>query len=128
MKRKLKFAAVFLFLFCSIQTYPQDSLNPSCRSDKGVVDACFTVHGRLSNWNGNPTGRIWVIGTKRTLGIREDTELPKSLADKMGNFDDVATGDFEVCPLTKESPGRMQIVCVASVSRTTVTRRKPSVE
>lgn len=128
MKRKLKSFAVFVFLLCSIQTYSQDSLNPSCRSDARVVDACFTVHGRLSNWNGNPTGRIWVIGTKRVLGIREDAELPKSLAEKMGNFDDVATGDFEVCPFAKKSPGHMQIVCIASVSRITVTKRKPSVQ
>jgi hypothetical protein len=106
----------------------QDSINSSCRNDKRVVSTCFTVHGRLSNWNGNPTERIWIIGTKRILGIREDTDLPKSLDGKMGNFDDVATGDFEVCPLTKESPGRMQIVCVASVSHVTVSRRKPSVQ
>jgi hypothetical protein len=58
------------------------------------------------------------------LGVREDTALPKSLEEKLGNFEDVATGTFEVCPLTREQKGRMQIVCVASVSGITVTERR----
>jgi hypothetical protein len=103
-----------------------DSVNPACKADKRVAGAWFKVHGRLSNWNGNPTERIWIIGTKRMLGVRVDTDLPKALAEKMGDFDDVASGDFEVCPLTREQKGRMQIVCVASVSGVTVSKRKTS--
>lgn len=101
-----------------------ESINPACIADKRAVGACFVVHGRLSNWNGNPTQRIWIVGTKRMLGVREDTDLPKALGDKMGNFEDVAVGDFEICPLTLEHKGRMQIVCVASVSGVNVSRRK----
>ncbi len=101
-----------------------NSKNPACKSDKRVVEACFTVRGRMSNWNGNPTSRIWIIGTKRMLGVRVDTEFPKSLAEKLGDFDDVATGDFEVCPFTKQEPGKMQIVCVASVANIKMSKRK----
>jgi len=31
----------------------------------------FWVHGRLSPYNGTPTFRIWVIGTKRMLGVSQ---------------------------------------------------------
>lgn len=116
--------AVLVLLFYSASLIGDDSLNPSCKADKRVVAACFKAHGRLSNWNGNPAQRIWVIGTKRMLGIRGDTDLPKALNDKLGDFDDVATADFEVCPFTHQQQGRMQIVCVAAVSGIKISKRK----
>ena len=119
-----KYAKILLFLLCSSLLIAADPAKPVCQTDKRVVGACFKVHGRLSNWNGNPTQRIWIIGTKRMLGV--GTDLPKDLGEKMGGFDDVAVGDFEVCPLTNERKGRMQIVCVASVSGVTVSKRKQS--
>jgi len=118
----LKYAAILLL--SSGLLLAADSVNPSCKADKRVVGACFAVHGRLSNWNGNPTRRIWIVGTKRVLGVREGTELPKALDDRLGDFDDVATGDFEVCPLTVEQPGRMHVVCVASVANIRMSKRK----
>ena len=122
----MKWGLGFLLCVCSVPLFAADSVNQACKVDKRVVAACFSVHGRLSNWNGNPTQRIWIIGTKRMLGIREDTDLPPSLEKRMGRFDDVATGDFEVCPLTTEKPGHMQIVCVASVSGIQMSERKSS--
>lgn len=120
----LKYAAVLIVLL-SASLFGDDSVNPSCKADKRVVAACFKVHGRLSNWNGNPTGRIWIIRTKRMLGIREDTSLPKALERTRPDFDDVSTGDFEVCPFTRERKGWMQIVCVASVSNIRMSKRRP---
>ncbi len=119
-----RFVGSFLLVLCSILTLADDSENLACRNDPRVVGKCFRVHGRLSNWNGNPTGRIWVFGTKRILGVRDDTQLPKALADRLGDFDDVTTGEFEVCPLTHERKGKMRIVCVAAVSNFKVTKRK----
>ena len=97
--------------------------NPGCRKDSRVIAACFTVHGRLSNWNGNLTERIWIIGTKRMLGLREDTSLPKALEEKLGNFDDEVYGDFDFCPFTAEKPGVMQVGCVAGVSHYQIKKR-----
>jgi hypothetical protein len=97
--------------------------NTACRKDPRVVAACFTVHGRLSNWNGNPTERIWIIGTKRMLGLREDTSLPKALEDKLGNFDDQVYGDFDFGPFTAEKAGVMQVGCVAGVSNYQIRKR-----
>jgi hypothetical protein len=118
-----KCAFVFIILL-SASLFADDSVSPPCKTDKRVVAACFKVHGRLSNWNGNPTQRIWVIGTKRMLGVRVGTELPKALNDKLGDFDDIATGDFEVCPFTPRREGWMQIVCVASVSNIRMSKRR----
>lgn len=81
---------VLVLLMCGVSAVAaldDDSVNSACRTDKRVMAACFSVHGRLSNWNGNPTQRIWIIGTKRVLGVRVDTVLPKSLEEKMGDFD-----------------------------------------
>jgi hypothetical protein len=115
---------VVLALLLSASLFADDSVNPACKADPRIVGACFKVHGRLSTWNGNPTGRIWIIGTKRILGVRDDIRYPVALGNRLGHFDDVATGNFEVCPLTREQKGRMRIVCIASVSNIKVTQRK----
>lgn len=120
----LRRSVLLFLLICSTALVADDSVNQACKTDTRIVAACFKVHGRLSNWNGNPTQRIWIIGTKRMLGLREDTDLPRALGDKLGDFDDVATGDFEICPLTHEQKGKMQIVCVASASSVMVRRRQ----
>lgn len=118
----LKYAAVLIFLL-SAPLFGDDSVNPACKADKRVVAACFKVHGRLSNWNGNPSARIWIIGTKRMLGVEGDTDYPIALKTRVGHFDDVATGDFEVCPFTPKRKGWMQIVCIASVSNIRMSKR-----
>lgn len=94
----------------------------ACKPDPDIVDACFTVHGRLSAWNGSPTMRIWRVGTKRILGDHDDWPLPEELAEHM-NWDVEAWGDFEVCPFTKERPGTMQMVCIESASHVAYRKR-----
>jgi hypothetical protein len=85
----------------------------ACKTDPDIVAACFTLHGRLSAWNGTPTGRIWRVGTKRTLGVQDEFPLPPELLEHE-NFGTEMWGDFEVCPFTPEKPGAMQMVCVQS--------------
>jgi hypothetical protein len=84
----------------------------ACKTDPDIFGACFTVHGRLSAWNGSHSLRIWRVGTKRILGTR-DEPLPENLAKEMG-WGVEAWGDFVVCPYTKERPGVMQSVCIES--------------
>jgi hypothetical protein len=82
---------------------------------------CFTVHGRLQAWNGNPTFRIWRIGTRRVLGVHDEA-LPPVLLRAFGAdaFGKRVTADFKVCPLTRQRKGRMQMVCVAGARGVTV--------
>jgi hypothetical protein len=81
--------------------------------------SCYWTHGRLSIYNGNPTFRLWKIGTHRLLGIysgpgfgpfdaglneEDDLELPANL--KRYDFTKATVfGDFEVCPLATEKEG-----------------------
>jgi hypothetical protein len=127
MRRRFLFVlAVLAFARLSLADDSND--NPACKSDKRLVAACFTVHGRFAWWNDPPTRRIEVLQPKRTLAIGEDTALPEglsrwpgapaALAPRIANYYDVLIADFEVCPLTGEEPGKAQTVCVASVSET----------
>ena len=85
----------------------------ACATDPAIVAPCFELRGRLSFWNGTPSARIWRVGTSRLLGVHRDG-LPPDLASQMGGFDAEAWATFEVCPFTKERPGRMQFVCIES--------------
>lgn len=82
---------------------------------------CRTVHGRLSAANGNPALRIWVIGSKRMLGVDVDQDLSldqlpaniRRLWAPVGNlFDASIYGDFRVCARHPQRPGVMQRVTV----------------
>jgi len=86
-----------------------------------VQPQCRTVHGRLSAANGNPALRIWVIGTRRVLGVDVDEDL--SLTQLPANvrrlwlpagdlFGASVYGDFRVCPREPQRPGVMQRVRV----------------
>jgi hypothetical protein len=101
-----------------------DTENLSCRNDSRVVAACYSVHGRVSNWNGNPTRRIWVAGTKRLLGVRDGAPMPKFLEDTLTSFDVEVYGDFEFCPFKPQRPGVMQVGCVAKVANYQLKARK----
>ncbi|MGA2631079.1 MAG: hypothetical protein ABSG54_12805 [Terriglobia bacterium] len=92
-----------------------------CQTDPDIIGACFKFHGRLSFWNGTPSARIWRIGTKRILGVRNEI-LPKDVNPHM-DFGVEAFGNFTVCPFTEERPGEMQMVCVEAVDN--VVYRKP---
>lgn len=87
----------------------------------------ITVHGRLTCYNGTPSFRIWIVGTKRLLGIRQSgnevPEMPKQLCtllfSQTGDRDLFA--DFLVESLTPYKSGEMQTVRVLSASKIVVT-------
>jgi hypothetical protein len=89
---------------------------PRCQGRTEIVGPCFSVHGRLAGANGNPSVRIWRIGTKRILGVDDDYELPPSLRNCGWGGPRSMYGDFHVCPLSREQPGVMQFVCVESAT------------
>jgi hypothetical protein len=88
----------------------------------------FRVHGRLSVYNGNPSCRIWIVGTNRILGIHEIEEeplMPPGLLQilKEDINDRLIYADFVVSPLTSFREGVMQIVKVESTENVIVTKR-----
>lgn len=105
---------LWAFLFLAPLTWAKEL----CEDKSRFVDPCFKVHGRLSLFNGTPGIRIWKIGTKRMLGVINDGDsdekrLPPDIA-KLVTVDAHIYGDFEVCPLTKQQSGKMQMVCLLS--------------
>jgi len=91
-----------------------------------IAAMCYWTHGRLGTYNGNPTYRIWKIGTHRILGVRSGPSAMRDANDSMNpefpaNVDqaykepfDWIFADFEVCPLEPEHAGWMQHVCIES--------------
>jgi hypothetical protein len=79
----------------------------------------FRLHGRLSMYCGNPCFRIWIIGTKRLLGVRGGDLEPASMPPDLQAFFHTNASlrvyaDFNVTPLTIYKKGHMQIVQIDS--------------
>lgn len=105
---------MLLALLAAAQPMPQDRPPRLCR----------TVHGRMYAANGNPAIRIWVVGTRRVLGVGSQDDV--SLNDLPANVRRAWTresptltharvyGDFRVCAWRPQRPGEMQMVRVVS--------------
>ena len=115
---------IVVFLTPDVASTTKPRMKP-CKGSPSIVGPCFVIHGRYSYANGSPSSRIWIIGTKRRLGV-DDFEnanndrpevpwIPENLEARSGPGIDVF-GDFEVCPLSKEKPGEMQFACVESAT------------
>jgi hypothetical protein len=118
---RLRCATVFIL---AVLVFPIAAFGEgACKRDPGVVGECFMVRGRASISSGNPSLRIWRIGTNRMLGVREGAPIPEELQSKFDSVWNEVYGDFVVCPFTQPKPGRMQIVCVDSAKKLIVKRR-----
>ena len=91
-----------------------------CSANPMVSGTPFVIHGRLSFYNGNPTLRLWQIGTRRLLGVSDGrfkkygyANIPESISTKV-DFETDLYGDFEVYPFTDAVPGVMQLICIES--------------
>lgn len=78
---------------------------------------CNWVHGRYAVYNGSGVRRIWVIGTRRIIALRDEDEvIPPAIARYQnagpyhGSPDYRLFGDFYVCARERSRPGRMQHV------------------
>ena len=115
--------AALLFDLPAAVAEPQQS----CAASPRLVGQCFTVHGRLTACTSVPSARIWIVGSKRILGVADAKGdvagtplLPGSLEDEMFSgppCSKAAFGDYTVCPLTPSRPRVMQQVCIDSAAR-----------
>jgi len=95
-----------------------------------LIGRCFSVHGRLSIYNGTPARRLWRVGTKRVLGISEQRfalegyrNVPENIESQL-NQDVVIFGDFVVCPFTHPKSGEMQLVCIDEAKNLVVRKKE----
>jgi hypothetical protein len=66
----------------------------------------------VSYSSGSPSLRIWLIGTKRVVGL-EDFTIPSVIEpylDATSPEYSFIYGDFEVCPVEPDKPGHMRRV------------------
>lgn len=96
-----------------------------CAERSDLAGPCYQVHGRLFLPNGSPSARIWVIGTKRILGLAAPPDsdgeeaadgivMPKRVSSQIKDTATQIYADFLVCPFEKDIPGRMRSICVES--------------
>ena len=92
-------------------------------AEEKQADAPIQIHGRLSLANGNPGFRIWIVGTKRILGVAESPPeeplMPAKLVEVARK--NLVFGDFTVVPLTKDEPGVMRMVRVIRAEHLVIT-------
>lgn len=89
-----------------------------CSEHPKIVGKCFSFRGRLANYLGAPTRRIWRIGTTRILGVSDSLALPEfeqvpaNVRDALGDsFERYIFADFEFCAFTADKPGVMRLGC-----------------
>ena len=104
----------------------QPGTAPPCKGNPALVGKCFTVHGRFRAYNGNPTFRIWPVGTMRLIGVTgpepgDQPIMPENLA--CGFYCDVFA-DFELCPFSESKPEVMQRACVESAANKILVHRE----
>ena len=87
------------------------------------IESCFKHHGRLSSQNGIAL-TIWLIGTTRRVGLDNDFDDLPSIVRKyleMTSPDhSYIYGDFDICPLERDTPGHLRQVCVVGAEKLVV--------
>jgi hypothetical protein len=137
----MRIALIAALALCAVaaQAIPQDTAKRKipCKTPQNAA-SCYWTHGRLKVANGNPSLRVWKIGTKHLFGIysgpstfpprtSEDSESPE-LSANLENLDNalddggVIFADFEMCPLRPERPGQMQPAYIESARKIFVNR------
>jgi len=121
----------FLILFFAATSSSDEKPGKkSCKEHPMLSGPCFKVRGRMSFYNGNPTARIWPLGTKRMLGISQGrfyledyVNVPDELVRRL-SWETAMFADFTVCPFTDDRPGEMRLICVESADNISIKKRK----
>ena len=107
----------FFSIVLGVVTFQVNAFDMSCKTNLNIVDDCYETRGKVFAANGNPTFRVWKVGTKRILGAvySETPFAPEKLSPYLTFGIDIF-GDYLVCPFTKEKLGHMQFVCIESAN------------
>jgi hypothetical protein len=87
---------------------------------------CGLIRGRLDLWNGGTPVQIWVVGTRRRLGVEDP--VPAEVTRLLDQADDrwaiSIFGDYRVCAVTRSRPGHRQSVKIVGADRLEVRPRR----
>jgi hypothetical protein len=142
----MRHASISVLILCALaaQAIPKKSAAPAtpqkatarkipCKTSDNA-SLCYWTRGRLNFANGDPSYRIWKVGTKPILAVYSGpshfpprTEADSELPEFPPNVDQVFRppnnwifADFEVCPLEPERKGEIQAVCIESAKNIVV--------
>jgi len=117
---------ITLLAFASVVLSASDKRETPCKTNENA-QSCYWTHGRLGCGNGTPSCRLWKVGTHRILGIysgpsvdragldNEHPEFPANVERALDLWNPNRHrifADFEVCPLSPETPDAMQPACI----------------
>ncbi len=140
---RIIFAIALLLTCATMLGEPKGSRRTIPCKTPEIAPSCYWTRGRLRIANGNPSYRLWKIGTNRLLGIysgpvafnsrreskyaldNEGPQFPSNVDRALwqsvtGPWPNVIFADFEVCPLDKEKPEVMQPACIESAKNLVV--------
>jgi hypothetical protein len=134
----VRLAVPSAIILCALaaQAVPQNTAQRKipCKTTENAA-SCYWTHGRLGVYNGNPSFRVWRIGTRKIVGIHSgpdaqrhdplDGEHPEFPANMRKVEPGLTEGhrifaDFEICPFAPQRPGEMQFGCIESVKNIVV--------
>jgi hypothetical protein len=133
----MRYALIFALALCALAAQAIPPQKPAQQTPKRKIPcktpenatSCYWTHGRLGVYNGNPSFRVWRIGTTKIVGIHsgpdaqrrdpEDGEHPEFPPNVERLVDRLVDGhrifaDFEICPFAPERKGEMQFGCIES--------------
>src|SRR6516162_6689718 len=90
-----------------------------------ALNTPFTIHGRLHYYNGGGEMRIWIVGSKRMLSVKDgpaNQKLNWILGEDRDVFSRTIYGDFAVDPTEPDTKGHMRHVRVLNVKNVIVER------
>jgi hypothetical protein len=90
-----------------------------------ALNTPFTVHGRLHYYNGCGEMRIWIVGSKRILSVKDgpvNQKLNAILGEDGDVFSRTIYGDFTVDPTEADTKGHMRHVKVLAAKNLVIER------
>jgi len=132
MKTILRISIILGILVCFavISSGEEKLKKKTCKDHPDLSGPCYKVKGKMFLSNGTPSVRIWLIGTKRILGISEGqfdntdhANIPDELEQRL-EWGTEIYADFTVCPFTNDKPGVMRLVCVESAKNISIRKVK----
>jgi hypothetical protein len=85
---------------------------------------CFSTHARFAIYTGDGQEDLWPVGSKRLLGVSGAGDQLEGMTSGVYPGEYYVFGDFVVCPLEKEVPGKKRSVCIKEMKNLRRVKRK----
>jgi len=118
----MKYALIVLVIFALGCVIPGAVAQDACKET--VYGKCFSIHARFAVYTGDGQEDLWPVGSKRLLGVSGAGEKLEAMTSGVYLGEYYIFGDFVVCPLEKEVPGKKRIVCIKEMKNLRRAKRK----